>query len=101
MIDAASEHDKPYPLTRLYSITRAQPANNSPGEISGHLQHSEHAARRVGHRNQVALIVLAGVIAKRSAELARGMLDHSYLAADRRAVYMDVERRHEHRHPMA
>ncbi len=37
MIDAASEHNQADPLTCLYSIMRAEPANYPAGEISGHL----------------------------------------------------------------
>jgi hypothetical protein len=37
VIDAASEHNQADPLTWLYSITRAEPANYPPGEISSHL----------------------------------------------------------------
>ena len=64
MIDAASEHNQADPLACLYSITCAEPANYSPRQVSGHLHQGEGAARSVGHRDQVAFVVLAGVVAK-------------------------------------
>src|SRR6266481_3402446 len=42
----------------------------------------------------------ASFVAKRGAEFSRGMLDHGDFAADRSSIDVDVERRHEDRHPM-
>src|SRR5260370_14444402 len=101
MIDAASKHNEGDSLAELYGIMRAEPANYAPGEVARHLHHAEHAARRVGPRNKVALVVLAGVVAKGGAEFATCMVDHRDRAADRSAIYVDVERRHKHRDAMA
>ncbi len=78
----------------------AQPAYDPPREVSGDLDHREDASLGVGHRNHIALVVLARVVAKRGAELARRVLDHRDFAADRGAIDVNVERRHEDRHAM-
>ena len=71
VIDAAAEHDEADPLARLYLITVSQPADYAAGEVSGDLDHRVPRPGRVVERDQIALVMLAGVVAEGGAELAR------------------------------
>ena len=79
---------------------RMEPAYNSPRQIARDLHHCMLTATGVAQHDQVAFVVLARVVAKRRVEVAGSVVDPDDLAADRRAIHVHVERRHEHRHAM-
>ena len=101
MIDAASEHYKADPLTMpaSYHARGAGKLSAAPG-IPPSAPSRCMRPRRVAHHDQVALVVLARVVAKGGMKVARRVPDPHDLAADRRAVHVHVERRHEDRHAM-
>lgn len=99
MIDPAAEHDKANPLACFDFITRAHAAHDPPGQVAGNLNHRMAAPFGVLKSNQVALVVLARVVAVGGAKFARRMLDGDHFTADRSTIHMYVERGHEDRDP--
>src|SRR5437899_2328602 len=99
MVDSAAEHDEPDTLAALDPLMLPHAAHDAAGEIAGNLHQRMALSVGGGEYHEVALVVRAGVVAEGGAKFAGRVRDAHDLAADRRAIDMDVERRHEDRNP--
>src|SRR5579859_228371 len=97
MVDAAAEHDQPNALSARDPVVRVDAADDAAREVAGNLHYGITAAGGVGKGNQVAFVMLVGVVAKGRAKFAGGMYYRQHFARRGCTVDVNVERRHEDR----
>lgn len=71
MVDAASQHDHSNAIALHDALRRMQAAHNPPRQISGHLGYRVAVAAIGGEHDQVALVLLARMVAECGAKLPR------------------------------
>src|SRR5208283_1337165 len=94
-------HDKPDTLPQEHRLVRVYPANDPPRQIAGYLDHAVRTPLLIGKDHEIALVVLAGVVAERGVKFARGVFDCGYFAFHGRSIDVNIKRRHEYRHSFA
>ena len=81
MVDATTEHYKTNSLATAHYIVRMEMTYDTPRQVARDLHHRMLTTASVAQHDQIALVVLARVIAKRRVEVARGVADAQDLAA--------------------
>src|ERR1700732_3602352 len=98
-IHARTEADQAEPVPSADNLALADKTDNAPCDKSGDLHNPETAAAPFDDE-AVALVVLARLVEVGVEEKAWPIGDLRHPAADRRAIYMAVEHRHENGNPL-
>src|SRR5581483_5007535 len=76
MINTATKHDKPDPLSALQPLIQAQMAYDPPRQIACYLDERMVAVTVIFNSNQISLVVRACGISKGGPKLAPGICQH-------------------------
>jgi hypothetical protein len=79
MINATAKHDKPDPLPTLQALMGTHMAHYPARQITGHMHQRMVATFIISNSNQVAFVILAGVITESESKLTLRVFNGSHL----------------------